>query len=103
MGVMTMKMISRTSITSTIGVTLMSELTFLPSSLFARAIFVCLFHLDACGILGFSRGGAPFTAQLLLASKEALATLELLIPITDVRCASGNNRSAQRTSYPSPH
>src|SRR5260370_11284715 len=32
MGVMTMKMISSTSITSTIGVTLMLELTFLPSS-----------------------------------------------------------------------
>jgi hypothetical protein len=34
MGVTTMKMISRTSITSTIGVTLISELTFDPSSLF---------------------------------------------------------------------
>src|SRR5260370_26939359 len=32
MGVMTMKIISSTSITSTIGVTLMLELTFLPSS-----------------------------------------------------------------------
>ena len=32
MGVMTMKMISSTSITSTMGVTLMLELTFLPSS-----------------------------------------------------------------------
>jgi hypothetical protein len=31
MGVMTMKMISKTSITSTIGVTLMLELTFFPS------------------------------------------------------------------------
>src|SRR5581483_2674682 len=34
-GVMTMKMIRSTSITSTIGVTLMFELTFLPSSRFA--------------------------------------------------------------------
>jgi len=33
MGVMTMKMISSTSMTSTIGVTLMFELIFLPSSL----------------------------------------------------------------------
>ena len=38
MGVTTMKMISNTSITSTIGVTLMSELTFAPSFLFANAI-----------------------------------------------------------------
>jgi hypothetical protein len=37
-GVTTMKMISRTSITSTMGVTLISELTFDPSSLFANAI-----------------------------------------------------------------
>ena len=34
-GVMTMKMIRSTSITSTMGVTLMFELTFLPSSRFA--------------------------------------------------------------------
>src|SRR3954465_556652 len=38
MGVMTMKMISRTNITSTIGVTLMLELTFAPSSRIAIAI-----------------------------------------------------------------
>jgi hypothetical protein len=38
MGVMTMKIISSTNITSTIGVTLMLELTFFPSSLFAIAI-----------------------------------------------------------------
>ena len=38
MGVTTMKMISRTSITSTMGVTLISELTFDPSSLFANGI-----------------------------------------------------------------
>ena len=38
MGVTTMKMISRTSITSTMGVTLMSELTFAPSFRFANAI-----------------------------------------------------------------
>src|SRR5215471_672463 len=37
-GVMTMKMISRTSITSTMGVTLMLEFTFEPSSRFARPI-----------------------------------------------------------------
>src|SRR5579862_903846 len=37
-GVTTMKMISSTSITSTMGVTLISELTFLPSSRFANAI-----------------------------------------------------------------
>src|SRR6185437_14224824 len=43
MGVMTMKMISRTSITSTIGVTLISELTFLPSSRFTKAMFASLF------------------------------------------------------------
>ena len=35
MGVITMKMISSTSITSTMGVTLMSELTLAPSFLFA--------------------------------------------------------------------
>ena len=40
MGVTTMKMISRTSITSTMGVTLMSELTFAPSFRFANAIAV---------------------------------------------------------------
>jgi hypothetical protein len=38
MGVTTMKMISRTSITSTMGVTLISELTFDPSSLLDSAI-----------------------------------------------------------------
>jgi hypothetical protein len=38
MGVTTMKMISNTNITSTMGVTLMSELTFDPSSRFASAI-----------------------------------------------------------------
>ena len=38
MGVITMKMISNTSITSTIGVTLMSELTFAPSFRFVNAI-----------------------------------------------------------------
>ena len=38
MGVTTMKMISSTSITSTIGVTLMSELTFAPSFRFANAM-----------------------------------------------------------------
>src|SRR6516225_8106351 len=37
-GVMTMKMISSTSITSTMGVTLMLEFTFEPSSRFARPI-----------------------------------------------------------------
>ena len=37
-GVMTMKMISRTNITSTIGVTLMLEFTFEPSSRFANAM-----------------------------------------------------------------
>ena len=38
MGVTTMKMISSTSITSTIGVTLMSELTLAPSFRFANAM-----------------------------------------------------------------
>src|SRR6202049_3723385 len=38
MGVTTMKIISRTSITSTMGVTLISELIFAPSFLFANAI-----------------------------------------------------------------
>jgi hypothetical protein len=38
MGVTTMKMISRTSITSTMGVTLISELTFAPSFRLANAI-----------------------------------------------------------------
>ncbi len=41
-GVMTMKMISSTSITSTIGVTLMLEFTLLPSFLFASAISICI-------------------------------------------------------------
>jgi hypothetical protein len=40
MGVMTMKMIKSTSITSTMGVTLMFELTFLPSFRVAIAIKV---------------------------------------------------------------
>src|SRR5271157_4680329 len=44
MGVMTMKMMSSTSITSTMGVTLMLELTFLPSSRFANAIAFNLLH-----------------------------------------------------------
>src|SRR5580658_6235343 len=38
MGVTTMKMISKTSITSTMGVTLISELTFAPSFRFANAM-----------------------------------------------------------------
>ena len=38
MGVMTMKMISSTNITSTIGVTLMSELTLAPSFRLANDI-----------------------------------------------------------------
>ncbi len=38
MGVITMKMISNTSITSTMGVTLMFEFTFAPSLRFANAI-----------------------------------------------------------------
>src|SRR5271156_6425326 len=38
MGVITMKMINNTSITSTIGVTLMSEFTLAPSFRFANAI-----------------------------------------------------------------
>jgi len=42
MGVMTMKMMSSTSITSTMGVTLMLELTLLPSSRTASAM---LFNL----------------------------------------------------------
>jgi hypothetical protein len=42
MGVMTMKMINNTSMTSTIGVTLILEFTFLPSSLFASAILYSL-------------------------------------------------------------
>ena len=44
MGVITMKMMSNTYITSTIGVTLMSELTFLPSSRFAKAIVFAYFQ-----------------------------------------------------------
>src|SRR5580765_1425702 len=47
MGVTTMKMISRTSITSTMGVTLMSELTFEPSSRFAIAIARYLLYFPA--------------------------------------------------------
>jgi hypothetical protein len=39
-GVMTMKMIRSTSITSTMGVTLMLEFTFLPSSRFAIDMFL---------------------------------------------------------------
>jgi hypothetical protein len=38
MGVITMKMISKTNITSTIGVTLMSEFTFAPSFRFDNDI-----------------------------------------------------------------
>src|SRR5664279_2167656 len=41
MGVMTMKMIRSTSITSTMGVTLMLELTFLPSARLLIPIIVC--------------------------------------------------------------
>jgi hypothetical protein len=45
---MTMKMISRTSITSTMGVTLMSELTFLPSSLFTKDIVFAYLWWTLC-------------------------------------------------------
>jgi hypothetical protein len=38
MGVITMKMINSTNITSTMGVTLMSEFTLAPSFRFANAI-----------------------------------------------------------------
>src|SRR5690242_19613226 len=44
MGVITMKMISNTSITSTMGVTLMLELTFAPSFLTEIAM------LNSCGL-----------------------------------------------------
>jgi hypothetical protein len=49
MGVTTMKMISRTSITSTMGVTLMSEVTFAPSFRFAKDIYLLLLrhHISA--------------------------------------------------------
>jgi hypothetical protein len=49
MGVTTMKMMSSTSITSTIGVTLMSELTLDPSSRFANAMEFCLLRVLALG------------------------------------------------------
>jgi hypothetical protein len=48
MGVITMKMISNTSITSTMGVTLMLELTFCPSFRFANDISS---HLLGGGLL----------------------------------------------------
>src|SRR5919204_3442010 len=56
MGVMTMKIISSTSITSTMGVTLMLELTFFPSSRTAIAISI---HLSARGACGTCKGGRP--------------------------------------------
>src|SRR5271163_148245 len=46
MGVTTMKMINSTSITSTIGVTLMSELTLAASFLFANAMKFYLLHIS---------------------------------------------------------
>src|SRR5277367_6817956 len=57
-GVMTMKMISNTNITSTIGVTLMLELTFLPSSRLLIPItytpsgLLCLLSRCACPASG---------------------------------------------------
>jgi hypothetical protein len=57
MGVTTMKMISNTSITSTMGVTLMSELTLAPSFRFANAIeFLSCWFQRRQGLL--SRGGS---------------------------------------------
>src|SRR6185312_4162477 len=49
-GVMTMKMMSSTSITSTIGVTLMLELTLLPSSLFTIAILDSVLPVRRSGL-----------------------------------------------------
>src|SRR5271157_3914546 len=58
-GVTTMKMISSTSITSTIGVTLMSELTFAPSFRFANAIEFCLLPARALPSNQNLPAGAP--------------------------------------------
>src|SRR5207248_622208 len=55
-GVTTMKMISRTSITSTIGVTLISELILLPSFLFAIAIPESPSNSTALVLLPWRRG-----------------------------------------------
>src|SRR5664280_2613684 len=58
MGVMTMKMMSNTSITSTMGVTLMLELTFLPS---ARTDIAITFNLLETGASanGFTLSSSP--------------------------------------------
>src|ERR1035437_2013801 len=58
MGVMTMKMMSNTSITSTMGVTLMLELTFLPS---ARTDIAITFNLLQTGASanGFTLSSSP--------------------------------------------
>src|SRR5580692_9266679 len=65
MGVTTMKMISRTSITSTMGVTLISELTFAPSFRFANAIALCLPVPGLTLKLGKSSAGPPAPDQQL--------------------------------------
>src|SRR5271156_7197088 len=73
MGVMTMKMISSTSITSTMGVTLMLELTFLPSSLFTIAI---LYSVDRASLQLHGEDSAP-------GAKPGQPTL---LPMRDSRC-----------------
>ena len=79
MGVTTMKMISSTNITSTMGVTLMSELTFAPSfrtadchgSSFPR-IAAALNRSPWCGGAGAGLLGAP-VQQLMLATAVSAA------------------------------
>jgi hypothetical protein len=80
MGVMTMKMINNTSMTSTMGVTLMFELTFLPSSLFTIAIPV----LPASGF----QIGLPFAAAVSLENRRSRAVSAPLRKTQDSRCSS---------------
>src|SRR5581483_607439 len=71
MGVITMKMINSTSMTSTMGVTLMLELTFAPSSLFDIAITVLLPHSAFKPRFGGRSGRDYFRPDLSNSSTDA--------------------------------
>src|ERR1035437_10242794 len=71
MGVMTMKMISSTSITSTIGVTLIVELTLLPSS----RTEIPIVGLHACEFLFRIASGVNDELHLLGRSRRAGAVI----------------------------
>src|SRR5690348_12922339 len=93
-GVMTIKMISNTNITSTIGVTLMLELTFAPSSRTEIAIDspLAVLHQLRFHIWRRENPGAD----------EQLKPYDLLLRSAAFHVASGSNRSVRWRSYPSP-